>query len=158
MSSELCHAMIVGINATKGAVFVVEADLEGDNFVISAVRRVEFALSCPRDLLELLNPLGTVLNRLGPDDQVALLKCSSGPHASSVQAIKAETVAELVLIQRDVEVVEIAPQSLKKALTCAAGQDWRQRSKELLNPNGEHQYWTQGANGAAAAAYALATR
>jgi Holliday junction resolvasome RuvABC endonuclease subunit len=145
--------MIVGINATKGAVFVVQGNQDGAEFAVTEELRLQYAFSSARNLLDLMNSLNTIFERLGPGDQVAILKCSAGQYGSSVQAIKAETVAELAAVQKEIKVLEIAPQSLKKIFDCP-GKDWRKAAQEMFNSEGLHKYWAQGMNGAFSAAYA----
>jgi Holliday junction resolvasome RuvABC endonuclease subunit len=144
----------MGVNATKGAVFLAKSVYVNDEFLVTDEFRIQHAFSSPGDLLELMNSLKTTFEEMQPEeDKVAILKCSGGQYGSSVQAIKAETIAELVAIQKDVEVIEIAPQSLKKVLGC--GKDhWRKAAQAIFNKDGKHKYWTQGMDGAFCAAYA----
>ena len=91
--------MIVGINATKDAVFLAETNGDPSQFSVQSHRRIVFSLSTPQELTDLLDQLGVVFNTLSTGDTVAILKCSSGMRGSSVQAIKAETVAEIAAAQ-----------------------------------------------------------
>jgi Holliday junction resolvasome RuvABC endonuclease subunit len=141
------------VNATKGAVFLVQTERNGGEFVVKEELRIQHAFSSAADLLELMKSLMTTFELLQPEDRVAILKCSGGQYGSSVQAIKAETIAELAAVQKDVEVIEIAPQSLKKALGCG-GDHWRKAAHEMFNKDGKHKYWKQGMDGAFCAAYA----
>ena len=150
--------MILGVNATKEAIFVAETEGVGEDFVASTVRRIQFRIERANDLADLLQSVSTILHR-GPDSTVltiAILKCSDGPYGSSVEAIKAETIVELAAIQKGLSIVGVAPQSLKKALGCATGVKWQERAKQLFNATGQHSYWSQGANGAVSAAFKVA--
>lgn len=72
---------------------------------------------------ELLKNLKTILAcfKNGEKTIVAILCCSSGPYGSSVDAVKAEAVAQLAAHDVGLEVVSIRPQSLKTALECVLG-------------------------------------
>lgn len=149
--------MIFGINATKEAIFIAEVDESGEQFIVRKVRRIKFQIEKANDLVDLLQSISTVFDH--PDSNtvsVAVLKCSGGQYGSSIDAIKAEAIVELAAVQRGLPVLGISPQSLKKALGCSVGEKWQDRSKQMFNANGEHSYWSQGANGAVAAAYKAA--
>lgn len=115
--------MIFGVNATKEAIFVAEAHGAREQFSVTKVRRIQFQIEKANDLADLLQNISTVLdhNPGGDATSVAILKCSGGQYGSSVEAIKAEAIAELAAVQKGLAVNEIAPQSLKKALGCSAG-------------------------------------
>lgn len=150
--------MIFGVNATKEAIFIVETHGTGQQFSVAKVRRIRFQLEKSADLADLLQNISTVFDHdFSSEVAVAVLKCSGGQYGSSVEAIKAEAITELAAVQKALRVTEIAPQSLKKALGCAAGEKWQERAKQLFNASGEHSYWSQGANGAASAAFKVAT-
>ncbi len=147
--------MNIGVNATKDAVFFAETHGCGQQFVVASIRRIKFQLQAANDLNDLLHNISTVLDHDVQDApvSVAILKCSGGQYGSSVEAIKAEAIAELAAVQKGLTVTGVAPQSLKKALGCIAGQKWQDRSKQIFNVDGQHSYWAQGANGAVAAAF-----
>ena len=84
---------------------------------------------------------------------IALLKCSSGRFGSCLEAIKGEAITELAAFQKGLRVIKVAPQSLKRALGCAADQKWRDRAAELFNPDGNRRNWSKGAVGAVAVAF-----
>jgi Holliday junction resolvasome RuvABC endonuclease subunit len=151
--------MIFGVNATKEAIFIAETDGTAEQFSVINVRRIKFQIEKASDLTDLLQNISTVLDHDAHSSaaSVAILKCSGGQYGSSVEAIKAEAIAELAAIQKGLTVTEVAPQSLKKALSCAAGVKWQERSKQMFNANGQHGYWSQGANGAVSAAFKAAT-
>ena len=67
--------------------------------------------------------------------------------------MKAEGVVQLAAHEHGFTIVSVKPQGLKSALGCGSGEQWQAKSKELFNADGDHKYWSQGANGAAAAAY-----
>jgi len=150
--------MILGVNTTKDAVFVAETFNDRDEFEVRKITRLRFVLSDAEAIAELLKNLKTILAcfKNGEKTVVAILCCSSGQYGSSVEAVKAEAVAQLAAHDVGFEVISIKPQSLKKALECASGQKWQARAKELFNSDGLHKYWTQGADGAAAAAFRAA--
>ena len=87
---------------------------------------------------------------------VALLKCSGGRFSSALEAVKAEAMTELAALQQGLSIVEVRPQSLKKALGCGEGQKWRDRAKEMFNKSGAHDPWPTGLDGAMSAAYKAA--
>ena len=65
-------------------------------------------------------------------------------------------MVELAAFQQGLQVVKVAPQSLKKSLGCSADQKWRDRAAELFNPDGKRQNWSKGAAGAVAGAFKVA--
>ena len=150
--------MIFGVNATKDAIFIAETHVAGQQFSVAKVRRIKFQIGKPSDLADLLQNISTVFDHDSQSSEVAvaILKCSGGQYGSSIEAIKAEAVAEVAAVQKALPVTEVAPQSLKKALGCAAGEKWQERSKQLFNANGKHRHWSQGANGAVSVAFKAA--
>jgi hypothetical protein len=150
--------MIIGLNTTKKAVFIAETHGAGKTFVVDKVRRVEFQFRQASDLANLLKNLSIILGhhakRVGCS--IALLKCSGGRFSSGLESIKSEAIAELAAFQNKLPIVEVRPQSLKKALGCATGQKWRERAKQMFNKKGAHDPWPKGLDGAIAAAYKLA--
>lgn len=151
--------MILGINATRSAVVIVETRGKEEKFAITAIKPVPFQVRSGDDLAELLQTLSAMFDR-GPRaavSTVALLKCSSGRFGSCLEAIKGEAIAELAAFQKGVRVIKVAPQSLKKALACAADQKWRDRAAELFNPDGKRRHWSKGAAGAVSAAFKVAS-
>ena len=130
--------MIFGVNTTKKAVFVAETHGAGKSFVVDQVRRVPFQLQQASDLADLLKNLSAIFDTAPKraDRSVAILKCSGGRFSSALEAIKAEAVAELAAFQKKLPVIEVRPQSLKKALGCAADQKWRERARQMFNKKG----------------------
>jgi hypothetical protein len=147
--------MIFGVSATKSAVIIAETKDAGGKFVITTIRSVSFQVRSGDDLTELLQSLITLFDRKGKraGSVIALLKCSSGRFGSCLEAIKGEAMVELAAFQRGLRVVKVAPQSLKKSLSCAADQKWRDRTAQLFNPDGKRRNWSKGAAGAVAAAF-----
>lgn len=150
--------IIFGISTTKSAVAIAETRGVGDKFVVTAIRSIAFAVNSGDDLAELLRNLITLLPRNGKStgSVIALLKCSSGRFGSCLEAIKGEAMVELAASQRGLRVVKVAPQSLKRALGCAAGQKWRDRAGELFNPDAKRTNWSRGAAGAVSVAFKVA--
>ena len=150
--------MLFGVNATKSAVVIAETTGKGGKFSITSIKPIPFEVQSGDDLDKLLRSLIAVFDRdgRGAGSTIALLKCSSGRFASCLEAIKGEAMAELAAFQKGLGVVKVAPQSLKKALGCAAEQKWRDRAAELFNPDGKRRNWSKGAAGAAAVAYKVA--
>jgi Holliday junction resolvasome RuvABC endonuclease subunit len=149
--------MIIGINATKDAIFVAETRNADGQFLVSRVLRVQFEIQQAGDLSDLLQNISTILNRDAGStvSSVAILRCSGGQFGASVEAIKAEAIVELSAHQKGLPISMVAPQSLKKALVCGSGEKWQDKSKLMFNSDGQHKYWSQGANGAVCAAYKL---
>ncbi len=148
--------MIFGISATKSAVVIAATKGVGDAFVVAAIQPIIFGVRSGDDLAELLQHLITFLHRKGTGTLIALLKCSSGRFGSCLEAIKGEAMVELAASQRGLRVVKVAPQSLKRALGCAADQKWQDRAGELFNPHGSRSNWSRGAAGAVAVAFKVA--
>lgn len=150
--------MLIGVHTTKGAVYFAETTGAAKKFVVTKIRRIEFQISASSDWANLLKDVGTILSHPveGNPVPVAILKCSDGRFGSSLEAIKAEVLVELAAIQKNLPIIPVSPQSLRSALNCPSGVKWQERSKELFNSQGEHKYWIQGANGAAAAAFKAA--
>jgi hypothetical protein len=150
--------MILGVAATKTAVVIAQTKGTGDKFVIIAIRPVPFEVRAGGNLAELLRCLSTIFDRGTRDASptIALLKCSSGRFGSCLEDIKGEAITELAAFQKGLRVVKIAPQSLKRALGCAADQKWRDRAAERFNPDGKRRNWSKGAAGAVAVAFKVA--
>jgi hypothetical protein len=150
--------MILGISTTKSAVVIAETRGAGGKFVISAIHPISFQVRSGDDLAELLRVLTARFDRKGKGAGlvIALLKCSSGRFGSSLEAIKGEAMVELAALQRDLRVVKIVPQSLKKSLGCAPKQKWRDCAAELFNPDNKWPNWSKGAAGAVAVAFKVA--
>lgn len=150
--------MIFGVSVTKSAVVIAESRGVGTKFVITAIRPVSFQVRSGRDLIELRKTLGTIFDRKGKGagSLIALLKCSSGRFGSCLEAIKGEAMVELAAAQGGLRVVKVAPQSLKKTLGCATDQKWRDRARELFNPDGKRPNWSKGAAGAVSVAFKVA--
>ena len=150
--------MIFGVAATRTAVVIAETKGAGDKFVIIAIRPVPFEVRAGDTLAELLRCLSTIFDRgsRGASPTIALLKCSSGRFGSCLEAIKGEAITELAAFQKGLRVVKVAPQSLKRALGCAADQKWRDRAAERFNPDGKRRNWSKGAAGAVAVAFKAA--
>ena len=150
--------MVIGINSTKDAVFIAETSGNGDTFNVEKIARLQFELSGASDLADLLKTLKTLLASLRDQESetIAVLCCSAGQYGSSIEAVKAEAVVQLAAHECGFTVVAVKPQSLKSALGCDKGEQWQAKSKELFNGDGTHKYWSQGANGAAAAAFKAA--
>jgi hypothetical protein len=106
-------------------------------------------------LPNLHNAIRTILSSVKSEglSKVAILKCSSGPHGSSIGAIKAEAITELVAASElGLDLHRVAPQALRTALKCGSGQRWQDRARQLYNAVGEIKYWN-GTDGAVCAAY-----
>jgi len=150
--------VILGINATKSAIVIAETRGAGGKFVLIAIRSISFQVRFGDDLAELLRSLGALFSHKGKGavSVIALLKCSSGRFGSCLEAIKGEAVVELAAYQHGLRVVKVAPQSLKRSLSCATDQKWRERAAELFNPGGKRENWSKGAAGAVAVAFKIA--
>src|SRR2546429_6174922 len=110
--------MIIGINTTKDAVFVAETFNGSDEFEVRKITRLQFVLNDAQAVAELLKNLKTILAcfKNGEKTVVAILCCSSRQYGSSVDAVKAEAVAQLAAHDVGLEVASIRRQSLKAAL------------------------------------------
>src|SRR6185295_11945782 len=149
--------MILGVSPTRHAVVIAQTTGSGERFVIKSIESIEFQAGSGADLTELLQRLVLVFNRgKSRRSTLALLGSSSGRFKSSLEAIKAEAITELAAAESGLPVVRVTAASLKKVLGCAAGQNWRARAKERFNPRGRQKNWSQGAAGAAAAAFRVA--
>jgi len=150
--------VIFGLNTTKKAVFIAETRGAGKAFAVGRVRRVPFQLLQVSDLAGLLDNLSAIFDHAPKrgNCSVAILKCSGGRFSSALEAIKAEAVAELAAFQQGLPVIEVRPQSLKKALGCATDQKWRERARQMFNKNAAREFWSKGLDGAISAAYKVA--
>jgi hypothetical protein len=149
--------MIFGVSATRDAVVIARTTGSGETFVIKSIRSILFQAQSGGDLSELLHRLVVVFAGKSRRPTIALLGSSSGRFKSSLEAIKAEAVAELAAVEAGLPVVKVTAASLKRVLGCATGQKWQARAAERFNPTGRHEDWSQGAAGAAAAALKVAT-
>ena len=150
--------MIFGVSATRDAVVIARTTGSGETFVIKSIKSVPFQVRSGGDLAELLQRLVVVFGSAGKTGRstIALLGSSSGRFKSSVEAIKAEAVAELAAAESGLRVIKVTAASLKKVLGCATGQKWQARAAERFNPTGRDKNWSKGAAGAAAAALKVA--
>ena len=150
--------MIFGVNATKFAVVIAQTKGTSAKFIVTAIRPIPFQVRGEDNLAELLRTLCALFGRNGnhAGSVIALLKCSSGRFGSCLEAIKGEAMVELAASHLGLRVVKVAPQSLKKALSCANDQKWRDRAGEMFNPDGKRPNWSKGAAGAVAAAFKVA--
>jgi hypothetical protein len=146
------------VSATRSAIVIAETRGAACKFAITAIKSIPFKVGSGENLAELLRCLTRIFDRgvQGANPTIALLKCSSGRFGSCLEAIKGEAITELAAFQKNLPVVKVAPQSLKKALGCAADQKWRDRAAELFNPNGKRRNWSKGAAGAIAVAFKVA--
>jgi ethanolamine utilization protein EutA (predicted chaperonin) len=150
--------MILGVSPTKEALVIAHTAGSGETFVIKSITSIPFQVRSGQDLTELLQRLVVSFDRAGRSRRstVALLGSSAGRFKSSVEAIKAEAIAELAAAESGLPVVKVTAASLKKVLGCATGQKWQACAAERFNPSGRHKNWSQGAAGAAAAALKVA--
>ena len=147
--------MLIGINATKEAIYIAETCGAGETFGVEKITKVQFVLNDASDLADLFQTIKTLLAAYRDQqcDTIAILSCCAGRYPSSIEAVKAEAVIQLAGHEQEFTIVPVKPQSLKSVLGCGQGEQWQAKSKELFNADGAHKYWSQGANGAAAAAY-----
>ena len=150
--------MIFGVSPTKDAVVIAQTAGSGDTFTIKSITSIRFQARSGADLAELLKRLAGIFGRGAKvrRSRIALLGSSSGRFKSSVEAIKAEAIAELAAADSGLPLVKVSAASLKNVLGCAAGQKWQARAAERFNPTGRHENWSQGAAGATAAALKVA--
>jgi hypothetical protein len=145
--------MIFGVSPTRNAVVIAQATGSSETFSIRTIRTIEFQARSGSDLKELLERLVAIFDGgKRRRSTVALLGSSSGRFKSSVEAIKAEAMAELAAAQSGLPVVRVRAASLKKVLGCASGEKWQACAGARFNPKGRHKNWSQGAAGAGAAA------
>jgi hypothetical protein len=150
--------MIFGVNPTKAAVVIAKATGSGETFVIKSIRSIQFDARSGDGLNELLQRLIVIfdISRKDPCSTIALLGSSSGRFKSPVEAIKGEGIAELAAAKSGLPLVKVTPAGLKKILGCAPGQKWQARAEERFNSGSSRKNWSDGAAGAAAAAFKIA--
>jgi len=126
--------------------------------VVKSIRSIQFEARSGDGLNELLQRLVVIFDLSGTSRRstIALLGSSSGRFKSSVEAIKGEAITELAAAKSGLPVVRVTAASLKEALGCAPGQKWQVRAEERFNPGSTRKSWSQGAVGAAAAAFKVA--
>ncbi|MEO5820537.1 MAG: hypothetical protein ABIT71_08525 [Vicinamibacteraceae bacterium] len=151
--------MIFGVSPTRDTVVVARTVGSGETFVITSITAIRFQARSGDDLAALRSRLNAIF---GQGDKrrrstIALLSSSSGRFKASVEAIKAEAVAELAAVESGVPMVKVTASSLKKALGCATGQKWQARAAERFNREGLLANWSRGAAGATAAALKVAS-
>jgi hypothetical protein len=149
--------MIFGVSATREAVVIAHTTGSGETFVIKSIKSILFQARSGVDLMELRQRLVVVFAGKSHRSTIALLGSSSGRFKSSLEAIKAEAITEFAAAESGLPVVKVTAASLKRVLGCATGQKWQARAAERFNPTGRHKDWSQGAAGAAAAAFKVAT-
>jgi hypothetical protein len=150
--------MIFGVSPTRDTVVVARTAGSGDTFVITSITAIRFQARSGDDLTALRSRLIAIFGRADKRRRstIALLASSSGRFKSSVEAIKAEAVAELAAVESGVPIVKVTTASLKNALGCATGQTWQARAAERFNLENRHANWSRGAAGATAAALKVA--
>jgi hypothetical protein len=150
--------MIFGVSPTKDAVVIAQTTGSGETFVIKSIRSIQFQARSGDGLNELLQRLVVIfdLSLTNRGSTIALLGSSSGRFKSSIEAIKGEAITELAAARSSLPVVRVTAPSLKNVLGCAPGQKWQARAEERFNAGGRHKNWSQGAAGAAAAAFKIA--
>jgi ethanolamine utilization protein EutA (predicted chaperonin) len=150
--------LIVGVNPTKDAVVIARTTGSGETFVIKSIRSIQFQARSGDGLKELLQRLVVIFDLSGTSrgSTIALLGSSSGRFKSSVESIKGEAITELAAAKCGLPLVRVTAASLKKVLGCAPGQKWQARAEERFNSGGSRKNWSQGAVGAAAAAFKIA--
>jgi hypothetical protein len=151
-------AKILGINCTADNIFTALTSGESAQFEVVSTDRLAFSIETDEGIRDLHRTLHTVLSAAKNHGitEIVVLKCSSGPRGSSIEAIKAEGIVELVATSElMLKLKRVAPQGLPSTLKCTPGQKWQARAKQLFNPNGEIKYWN-GIDGAVAAAYKAA--
>ena len=149
---------ILGINCTAAGVFIAVTTGSGDNFKVVSTDKLTFSVETAEGIRALHRTLRTVLAGAITDGayRFAILKCFSGPRGSSVEAIKAEAIMELVAVSElALDLKRVAPHGFPKVLNCDPGQKWQQRAKQRFNPDGEIKHWS-GTDGAVCAAYKAA--
>jgi hypothetical protein len=149
--------MIFGVNPTKAAVVIAQATGSGKTFVIKSIRSIQFHARSGDGLSELLQRLVVIFDlSTSRGSIIALLGSSSGRFKSPVEAIKGEAITELAAAKSGLPLVKVTPASLKKVLGCAPGQKWQARAEERFNRESSRKNWSDGAAGAAAAAFKIA--
>jgi hypothetical protein len=150
---------ILGANCTAGGVFLAVTTGTGADFKVISTEQLAFSMETADGIIDLHRTLRIFLANARSEgvERIAVLKCSSGPRGSSVDAIKAEAILELIsAAEVSLQIQRVAPQGLPKTLDCDSGQKWRVRAKQLFNPKGEIKHWN-GTDGAVCAAYKAAT-
>ena len=94
--------MIFGVSPTQDAVVVARTMSSGETFAITSITSIQFQARSGDDLTALRHRLISIFDRAGRSrgSKVALLGSSSGRFKSSVEAIKAEAITELVAAER----------------------------------------------------------
>jgi hypothetical protein len=150
--------MIFGVSPTKDAVVIAQATGSGETFVIKSISATQFQARSGDGLNELLQRLVAIfdLSSTSRGSTIALLGSSSGRFKSSIEAIKGEAITELAAAKIGLPVIKVTAGSLKKVLGCAPGQKWQARAEERFKPGSSCKTWSDGAAGAAAAAFKIA--
>ncbi len=147
---------VLGVNCKKQVIFVVHARWSKGRVKFEAARAIATTIRDPRDVFDVIyarvHPVLDAARAKGIK-RVVILACASGRYKAANAAVKAEAVVELASAELGLAIEHITPQSLKKALACAAKESWQDRAEELFNPTGAIDHWSAGMNGAAAAAY-----
>jgi len=153
--ARIVTCMIIGINCRKDCVALVLASETDGKFKVMDSQVLEHQGSSPEGLRHFRDCVAPVLGQQKASGvvKIAVLKSSGGARGSSVEAIKSEAIIEVAAVDQGLQVVQVTPQSLKKALGCGANEKWQARSKTLFNPEGAIKYWAKGFDGAAAAAF-----
>jgi hypothetical protein len=139
---------VIGVNPLKGCIYYAEAD--GSPFSVVDRNRIIFEDS-PTGLVTLADELKALFESARDQEVAKVLICGRSTFSSSAEAIKGEAVVELVACRKSLEVVTVSPHRLKKVL---GGDDtWQNLAAMKLNGSKKEPYWSQGMNGAFAAAF-----
>lgn len=141
---------VVGLNPLKGCVYYSEA--EGPPFAILDRNRIMFDGDAPAGLVTLAEALKAFFEAARDHGIDKVTICDRSTYSSSAEAIKGQAIVEVVACQLGCEVSVVSPQRLKKVL--GGNGKWQDLAAEKLNPAKSEQYWSQGMNGAFAAAFA----
>jgi hypothetical protein len=151
--------MILGINCTKTEVAIAKTSDSKSDFLLIEVKRFLFSLNNAKDCTDLYGNLKALISASATEKDccIAILSCGSGTHGSSVEAIKAEAIVELICDALSLSISQVKPQSLKSALECEKGERWQTKAKDMFNPEGKFPYFSKGSDGAVTAAFKIAT-
>ena len=147
--------LVLGVNCNASGVFTAVVAQSDSGFEILSTERLTFSIETADAIRDLHHVLRTVLLAAKTQGvgKIAILRCSAGAHGSSVEAVKAEAIVELVAASElTLGLQRIAPQGLPKALKCGSGEKWQARARQLFNLKGEIKHWN-GTDGAVCAAY-----
>lgn len=147
---------VLGVNCKKPVIFIVKtAWLKGKFKIEAPWAPIDATIEDPEDILDVYRGVKPIVEAAYADGirHVVVLACAAGRFRAANETVKTEGVVELASVELGFTLEHVTPQSLKTGLGCASKETWQDRATTLFNASGSIEHWSEGMNGAVAAAY-----